>query len=517
MDEKVTGLKRENPPGHCLPSDEGGCNRSTTFIAQRTFGVDEQWLETTELPEEMRGARPKTLRVRLRGEDHTDVVEPGDYVWFRGKLRRWDEQHRDGSISVSPEVYVDCENFEILNRVDMKITEEEKAKIKEIAAGPDPLFNAIVPSMAPRIVGMNDVKAGLACILVGGVDSEGAGLRGRSHGLLVGDPGTAKTKLQKFCNRITSKSQYTTIPGATDIGLTAALVRDPADGRFKLEAGVLPLAHGSVAFIDECGQATEKHWKAIEECMELGTVTRSGGGEHGRLRALTSVVCAGNPKNGMRWEEHKSIQEQLGIPDSTLDRFDLVFLIPDDPENDEKIREHIDKHHGHGDPPDDPPMDEKLLSKYIAYAQRIRPEPNDEAIEVIHEAHKNIRAIEGANFGIRAYEGYYRLGEAIARMSLSRTITKEHAEQAVRIHHAGWELLIKQQMEEREPDQKDKHQRAWNVLDKLDVGDSKEGIKFAVWAEEFGGPLDKFQKIVQRLQDDGRVIEIRTGVWKVVR
>ena len=516
---KVTSLKRARAPYKCLSGEDGGCNRSSTgFDLVDSKDVDEQWIELVEPSEEMKGSRPKTLRARLEGKAARDVIDIGDYVTVLGYLKREDEPAKDGSVKVSPSVYLDVKEHQILNRVELDITPEEARQIKAVAKLPNPLFDAIVPSIAPKIVGMDYPKAGLACVLFGGVDAEGAGLRGRSHMFMVGDPGTAKTKLQKAGHRIMPRSQYATIPGATEVGLTAALVRDPNDGKYHLEAGVLPLAHGSVALIDECGQATPEQWKSMEECMETGWVTRSGGGRHGRLKAMTSLICAANPKDGSRWEEHESIQDQIKIPDSTLDRFDLVFLIPDDPENDAEIREHIDKHHGHGGEVEPPPMDEALLSKYIARAQKVRPRPSEEAVRIFHEAHKVIRAIEDANFGIRAYEGYYRLGEAIARMSLSQTIAKEHADLAVKIHHAGWELLIKQKLEDHETMPQSQQERIAAVLELVREHEKIDGVPY----KKLRGEASKIKisdveltQALKRLHDDGKVIEKRPNTWGV--
>lgn len=92
------------------------------------------------------------------------------------------------------------------------------------------VFERIANSIAPSIFGAVDIKKAIACLLFGGARKrlpDGLTRRGDINVLLLGDPGTAKSQLLKFVERVSPIGVYTSGKGSSAAGLTASVMRDP--------------------------------------------------------------------------------------------------------------------------------------------------------------------------------------------------------------------------------------------------------------------------------------------------
>jgi DNA replication licensing factor MCM2 len=76
-------------------------------------------------------------------------------------------------------------------------------------------------------------------------------LRGDINVLLLGDPGTAKSQFLKYVEKTAHRAVFTTGQGASAVGLTASVRKDPVTREWTLEGGALVLADKGICLIDE--------------------------------------------------------------------------------------------------------------------------------------------------------------------------------------------------------------------------------------------------------------------------
>jgi len=130
------------------------------------------------------------------------------------------------------------------------------------------LYEVFANCIAPSIYGNKDIKKAIACLLMGGskkILPDGMKLRGDINVLLLGDPGTAKSQLLKFVEKVAPIAIYTSGKGSSAAGLTASVQRDHNTREFYLEGGAMVLADGGVVCIDEFDKcATKIVWLSMK-------------------------------------------------------------------------------------------------------------------------------------------------------------------------------------------------------------------------------------------------------------
>lgn len=108
-------------------------------------------------------------------------------------------------------------------------TAAEEEEFLKLARSSD-VYEKISKNIAPSIFGSQDIKKSVACLLFGGSRKrlpDGLTRRGDINVLLLGDPGTAKSQLLKFVEKVAPIGVYTSGKGSSAAGLTASVIRDP--------------------------------------------------------------------------------------------------------------------------------------------------------------------------------------------------------------------------------------------------------------------------------------------------
>lgn len=457
---------------------------------------DYQTVVLQEMPERARvGQLPRHVDLLLE-YDLVDRVKPGDRVEVVGIY----QPLAGGSVGSAPgfnpgqmsgvfPTKLVCNNVRVIGKEvgQVRISTRDERDIIEVGQRGD-VLQVLSSSICPSIFGHEYIKRSLILQLLGGVEKNLANkthLRGDINMMLIGDPSTAKSQLLRAVMDVAPLAISTTGRGSSGVGLTAAVCTDPESGERRLEAGAMVLADKGIVCIDEFDKMGENDRVAIHEVMEQQTVTIAKAGIHASLNARCSVIAAANPVYG-QYDSTRRPQDNIGLPDSLLSRFDLLFIVLDqlDPALDRRLSEHVIKSHQYRRPGtthepeplnqastlnlDEPtasstsgmsgtpwlrggrsntqtPMagtgaagdllTKDFLRKYLHYARaKVNPELSDAAMELISEAYAQMRAKQSVRtlpVTARTLETLIRLSTAHAKVRLSGSVDEEDVTVAV--------------------------------------------------------------------------------------
>lgn len=479
------GSGERMPTTTTLPTEDGNKN---PLELEHGFCVykDYQTLVLQEMPERSKvGQLPRSVEVILE-HDLVDKAKPGDRVVCVGVYRSLPSVVNGQTSGVFRTVLI-CNNVQIMGKEigAVKLTGRDISNIRELSSKED-ILDTMARSLCPSIFGHDFIKKALILQLLGGCErnlENGGHLRGDINIMLVGDPSTAKSQLLRSVMDIAPLAISTTGRGSSGVGLTAAVTMDSENGEKRLEAGAMVLADRGIVCIDEFDKMNENDRVAIHEVMEQQTVTIAKAGIHAALNARCSVIAAANPVYG-QYDKSRRPQDNIGLPDSLLSRFDLLFIVLDqlDPVLDRTLSEHVINSHqyrrpgtlmepeplnqGHsinlddlvdnGNPVDTPVwlrsgvnqgdsdkrsendlLTKEFLRKYIHFAKnRIQPVLSDASMDRISQAYAGMRSHQSKkNLPItaRTLETIIRISTAAAKCRLSNSVDIEDVDKAVEL------------------------------------------------------------------------------------
>jgi len=447
--------KKFREPSRC------SCGRKGGFKLISKEMVDVQRLIIEEAHESLSGGeQPKKINVFVK----EDLVEPkmeekttpGSRVRVIGVLKEVAVTLPTGGLSTRFGLAIEANNLIPLEETfeEVGYDEEDERQILELSQLPN-IFDKLAESIAPSVWGYDEIKKSLILQLFGGVKkelSDGSNQRGDIHILLVGDPGVAKSVILGFMSKIAPKGRYVVGKSTSGAGLTATVVKDEFLRGWALEAGAMVLANKGLVCIDELEKMDPQDRSAMHEAMEQQSVTISKANVQASLKAETSVLAAANPKFG-RFDPYQPIAQQIDLPPTLINRFDIMFTLRDLPNKikDTRIATHVLSEHTKET--ETLLISRDLLRKYVAYSkQKIKPVLTKEAIEELKNFYVELRnkpvssesAVRPIPISARQLQALVRMSEAAAKIRLSESVSKQDAQQSIEImkyylRHVGFD------------------------------------------------------------------------------
>lgn len=393
--------------------------RRFRLIKEKSTAKDLRYIKLQEPTEDLStDQRPRNLLVCLPGNTSYNIVV-GERIKVTGIL--------DGDLSEDNgnNNYILIANHVVkLEDKKIEITDEDEAAILELAKK-DNILDVLCNSFAPNIILDNEIKLMLLCYIVKAGYTED--LRHEIHILIIGDPGIAKTKIKDATFNLCEKGIKASGTNASGVGLTGAVSKDPILGTPIIEAGAIPMANNGHLFIDEFEKMPTEESQKVLNFMESGEDTITKWGLNETLKGETSIFAIGNPVYG-KFDEYKTINEQIKIYPATQSRFDIVLALEDkvNENKDRQIATSILNRFRPNKKEDDDAkndlIDNDLLRKYLTYARNnfnpipIEDSNMDEYLEQYYvESRQNGK-------DARSFEAVNRFAGAIAKLKLHEYI-----------------------------------------------------------------------------------------------
>ncbi|KAF7268896.1 DNA replication licensing factor Mcm2 [Rhynchophorus ferrugineus] len=441
----------EVQPGACPECQSSG---PFTINMEQTIYRNYQKVTLQESPGRIPAGRVPRSKDCILLADLCDRAKPGDEVDVTGIYTN----SYDGSLNIdngfpvfSTVIFANHLVVKDCKQIVQSLTDDDISAIIKMSKD-HRIADRIISSIAPSIYGHDYIKRALALSLFGG-EPKNPGqkhkVRGDINVLICGDPGTAKSQFLKFVEKIAPRAVFTTGQGASAVGLTAYVRRNPTTKEWTLEAGALVLADQGVCLIDEFDKMNDQDRTSIHEAMEQQSISISKAGIVTSLQARCSVIAAANPIGG-RYDASMTFTENVNLSDPILSRFDILCVVRDeiDPIQDQHlarfvVNSHISHHPANKNVEQteiesELQMPQDILKKYLVYArENIHPKlqnmDQDKVANIYSQLRQESLATGSLPITVRHIESIIRMSEAHARMHLREYVQEEDVNMAVRM------------------------------------------------------------------------------------
>lgn len=466
-----------------------------TVNAEKTLYRNYQRITLQESPGTVPPGRLPRHREVILLWDLIDIAKPGEEIDVTGIYKN----SYDGSLNAKNgfPVFSTVIEANMVQRRDagrsgeFNLSHQEESQIRELSRQPK-IIDRVINSMAPSIYGHKPLKTAIACSLFGGEAKNIKNkhrIRGDINVLLLGDPGTAKSQLLKYAEKTSHRAVFATGQGASAVGLTASVRKDPITQEWTLEGGALVLADKGTCLIDEFDKMNDQDRTSIHEAMEQQSISISKAGIVTSLQARCAIIAAANP-NGGRYNSTIPLSQNVDLTEPILSRFDILCVVRDivDPETDGRLAQYVVESHAKSHP-DQTPIDgdeddemedddeddvmsppasrtrktgggnsshlpgfeetqenaipQDLLRKYIYFARtRVHPTgykiDQDKIAKVYSDLRRESLATGSFPITVRHLESIMRISESFARMRLQDEVTNSDVDRAIKVTVASF-------------------------------------------------------------------------------
>lgn len=468
----TTNAKPERAIALC---PECGSRGPFTVNSEQTLFGNYQKLNLQESPGKVPAGRLPRYKEVILLNDLIDTARPGDEIEVTGVYRH----------NVDPAINI-MNGFPVFSTVieanfvrkvedahaETELTDDDIREIRSLSQD-SRIAERVFASIAPSIYGHANIKRALALALFGGQPKEVGEkhrMRGDINVLMMGDPGTAKSQFLKYVEKTAHRAVYTTGKGASAVGLTAGVHKDPVTREWTLEGGALVLADRGVCLIDEFDKMNDADRTSIHEAMEQQSISISKAGIVTTLQARCSVFAAANPVKG-RYDASLSFFDNVDLTEPILSRFDVLCVVRDtvDPTVDETLAKFVVDSHMRSHPDEAAHMadaeaqaneeggevknvdvglrfsdtgveliPQDMLRKYIMYAKSsVSPKlaniDKDKISQLYVDLRKESMASGGMPIALRHLESIVRLSEAHARLHLREYVREDDINAAISV------------------------------------------------------------------------------------
>lgn len=454
------------------PKEQGGCGRLNgntrfNFLVELSGKTTAQFFQLEEVQVPGMERQPVTILCYAKGDiakvwTQDDVIING--VVRSHHKRKGNEYEKRGTI------YIEVVSIECQEAIQLDMTPDEFEWLMRLVQRPD-YMEFLDNIICPRLKGLQYEKRSCFFLAFGGrgfyYDDTG-GLRqfrrGNYHVAIFGDKSTGKSVLGKWIVMISPIGKYHSCENNTKTGLTFGTYKNDVTGETRVRQGVVAMANGGVANIDELDKAEKNHQEALHEPLEDQLITLGKGDvQRGTMMARTAVIALGNPKFGAV-SDNLDPFEQFNITPSLYSRFAFTWLVKEivSEQHDNEILPHL-IHHASGNANKRTVEDEEkklpdpltctsiptyMIKKWVYYAKKnIDPEIRPDIEDFMVKAAKSIRSLgydtRTATISFRQVSDIVLVSEAVARSRLHHQVEIDDCRIAIDMLMQCYNRLIK--------------------------------------------------------------------------